>query len=76
LKDTVGGLAGPDVDTADAILFRSPANLMDEPLPPFTGDKAILWPSGYDEDGYQTYYNDQPLPATVIAFLPKLHTQD
>ena len=79
LLDTVGGKAGPDVDdddTLDEILFREPDDPMDEPVPPFSGDKEIAWPDGYTPDGFTGYVNDQPLPATVVAFMPRLHTQD
>ena len=79
LLDTVGGKAGPDPDdddSLDEILFREPADPMDEPVPPFSGDKSIPWPDGYTPDGFTSYVNDQPLPATVVAFMPQLITQD
>ncbi len=76
LVDTVGGKTGPNDGNLDEILFRSPADAMDEPVPPFSGDKEMAWPDGYNNEGYMTYVNDQPLPATVVAFLPQLHTQD
>ena len=76
LKDTVGGSCGPDSDNKDQILFRGASALMDEPLPPFTGDKLISWPDGYTTDGTFMYENDDPLPATVIAFIPRLYGQD
>lgn len=76
LLDTVGGKAGPDDDHMDEILFREPGDAMDEPVPPFSGDKELPWPDGYNKDGFMQYVNDQPLPATVVAFMPQMHTQD
>jgi hypothetical protein len=75
LINTVGGKVGPDEDNLDEILFRGPDDLMDEPIPPFTGDKDIAWPDGYTTDAYQMYVNDQPLPATVVGFMPIVDTQ-
>jgi hypothetical protein len=75
LLNTVGGKVGPDEDNLDEILFRSPDDLMDEPLPPFDGDKDISWPDGYTTDAHLMYVNDQPLPATVIGFMPIVETQ-
>lgn len=76
LLDTVGGRAGPNTAKADSILFRKASMAMDEPVPAFSGDKQIAWPSGYETDAYLQYSNDEPLPATVVAFMPQLHTQD
>jgi hypothetical protein len=76
LLDTVGGKTGPHEGNTDEILFRDPSMDMDEPVPPFSGDKEMAWPNGYEQDGYMTYVNDQPLPATVVAFMPQLVTQD
>jgi hypothetical protein len=75
--DTLGGKVGPDDSTLDDIPFRMSGDDMNEPPPAFTGDKPdIPWPDGYSTDGYLMYVNDQPLPATVVAVMPKLVTQD
>ena len=74
--DTVGGEAGPDDDNLDEILFRDANDYQDEPLPAFNGDKEIAWPDGYNKDAFITYVNDQPLPATIVAFMPQVMTQD
>lgn len=76
LVETVGGTAGPDEDGQDQILFRDASMAMDEAIPPFSGDKQIAWPSGYEVDAYLRYENDLPLPATVVAFMPQIVTQD
>lgn len=76
LLSTVGGSAGPDEDHLDDIPFRDASMAMDDGIPPFTGDKEIPWPDGYTKNGAMAYKNDQPLPATVVAFMPRLMTSD
>lgn len=77
LLDTLGGKTGASEAELDIIPFRTSSDLMNQPPPAFTGDKTdIAWPAGYDTDGYVWYVNDQPLPATVVAVMPQLHTQD
>lgn len=76
LIDTVGGKAGPDEDHLDELLFRDASMDQDEPIPPFTGDKALAWPDGYTLSGNMMYVNDQPFPAKVAGFLPQLYGQD
>lgn len=76
MLDTNAGYAGPDSDNLDEILFRAGSDLMDEPVPVYSGDKEIAWPNGYDNDGYCMFYSDVPLPATICAFMPQLVTQD
>ena len=76
LFETVAGTCGPDADGQDEILFRDAADAMDEAIPPFTGDKDIFWPAGYETDAYLRYENTYPLPVTVVAFMPQVTTQD
>lgn len=75
-KHTVGGKAGPDADHLDDIPFRDPGMDMNEGIPPFSGDRAIPWPDGYTKDARTMYVNDQPLPVTILAIMPKLVTAD
>jgi hypothetical protein len=75
--DTLGGKIGPAEATLDEIPFRSSGDPMDAPPPAFSGDKTdIPWPAGYETDAYVWYVNDQPLPATVVAVMPHLKTED
>ncbi len=74
--DTLGAKAGPDESTLDRIEFRSGSDPMDAPPPAFSGDKEILWPSGYETDAHLTVVQDQPLPCTVVAIYPQVVTQD
>ena len=63
-------------DHLDTLLFRGSSPPMNEPIQSFTGDQELSWPDGYNRDGHYMYVNDQPLPATVAAFLPQLVTAD
>lgn len=76
LMDTLGGKIGPAETNVDEILFRSSVDLMGSPPAVFTGDKESPFNSGYEKDGIIWYINDQPLPATIVAFMPQLTTQD
>jgi len=73
---TLGAKAGPDENNLDMIQFRSPPNPMDQHPPLFTGDQMVEWSGGYDFDGYLTVVQDQPLPMTLVAIMPQVHTQD
>lgn len=75
--DTLGGKVGPSESDLEIIPFRQSGDPMDAPPPAFTGDKTdIAWPSGYETDAYVWYVNDQPLPATLVAVMPQLVTED
>lgn len=76
LMDTLGGEMGPEEDETDEILFRSGSDAMDEAVPIFTGDKDIAWRGGYEKEAIVWYVNDDPLPATVVAIMPQVTTQD
>ena len=73
---TLGGKAGPDENNLDTIQFRSPPDPMNQHPPLFTGDQMVEWSGGYDFDGYLMAVQDQPLPMTVVAIMPQVHTQD
>lgn len=75
--DTLGGKTGPDEANLDIIPFRMSGDEMNQPPPSFTGDKTdIAFNAGYETEGYIWYVNDQPLPATVVAVMPQVVTQD
>lgn len=76
VDNTSSGKFGPDFDHLDDFTFRVPNDPMDEPVPPFTGDKVQNWPGGYDRDGYYTFYDELPLPVTLVAIFPRVSTED
>ena len=73
---TLGAKAGADENTLDEIQFRKPSDPMNQAVPLFTGDQMVEWPNGYDFDGYLMIKQDQPLPMTVVAIMPQVHTFD
>lgn len=75
-KDTTTGKFGPNFSTLDEFTFRTAEDAMDQPVPPFTGDKLQNWPGGYDRDGYICFYDDKPLPVTIVGIFPTVTTQD
>lgn len=70
LKDTSTGMYGPTLDRLEEFNFRIPQDLMDQPVPPFEGDKEVNWPGGYDRDGYFCFYDDKPCPVTIVGIFP------
>ena len=76
LFETVGVEVGPDLDNMERIPFRSSANLMDEGIPPFTGDKEVEFRGNYETDGFIFVRQTQPLPFTILSLYPRLTTND
>ena len=74
--NTLGAFAGPDDSNLDEINFRTGSDLMDQAPPLFSGDKLMEWPGSYDFDGYVMVRQEQPLPMTLVAVMPQLHTFD
>lgn len=74
--NTLGCKAGPSLSVLDEIPFRNGSDPMDAPPPLFTGDKLMEWPGDYDFDGFIVIRQEQPLPMTVVAIMPQLHTFD
>lgn len=73
---TLGAQFGPNAQALDRIEFRSGLDLMDTPPPLFDGDKLVDWPGDYETEGRMTIIQDEPLPMTVLAVFPQVHTQD
>jgi hypothetical protein len=76
VMDTLGGEMGPAEDDTELISFRTGSDNMDAPPPVYTGDKEISWRGGYEKDAIVWYINEQPLPATIVAIMPQVTTQD
>jgi len=74
--NTVGAELGPDTDNLDRLPFRDSSMNMDEPVPLFTGDKEIYFPSGYETDARVVVRQSQPLPMTVLAIMRRSNTFD
>jgi hypothetical protein len=76
LHRTLGGKAGPSATKLDTLQFRDASVPMGSPPPLFTGDKEVPWPGGSSKDARMWFVHDDPLPAQVLGFLPKMDTED
>lgn len=74
--DTLGAKVGPNSSKLDTIHFRSTADPMDSAPPRFTGDKEESWDSGYETEGRVFIRQDQPLPMTILAIMPRVRAND
>ena len=74
--ETVGVEVGPNLNDMERIPFRSSADLMDEGIPPFTGDKEVEFRGNYETDGFIFVRQTQPLPFTILSLYPRLTTND
>jgi hypothetical protein len=73
---TLGCKIGPDMDNLETVNFRVPGDSMDSPPPLFSGDKIIDFRGSYEREGQIVIVQDQPLPLTVMAIIPRLTTFD
>ena len=74
--DTLGAKFGPNENKLDIIPFRSTSDPMDSAPPRFSGDKEGSFNSGYETEGRVFIRQEQPLPLTVLAIMPKVRTND
>ena len=74
--ETIGVEVGPNLNDMERIPFRSSADLMDEGIPPFTGDKEVEFRGNYETDGFIFVRQTQPLPFTILSLYPRLTTND
>lgn len=66
---TVGGKYG-DSNNLDVIFDRTSAMPMDQAVIPYSGDREVQWPIGWEKDGRITIVQDQPLPMTLVGIYP------
>lgn len=76
LLRTLGGQAGTAADKLDTLQFRDATVAMGSAPPLFTGDKSFPAPGGSDRVARPWFVHADPLPATVIAFMPQIQTED
>jgi hypothetical protein len=72
---TSGGEAG-ERSATDVIQFRKSSDPMNQPVPLFTGDKRIHHNKGYSKDANIYIKQEQPLPMSILAVMPKLEVFD
>lgn len=58
------------------IPFRSSADLMDNPVALFSGDKVLSWEGTYEREGQVYWETTDPLPSNVTMLAVQLETQD
>lgn len=56
----------------DNLIDRPSAGYMDAPVPLFTGDTERPVSGGWDRSGRATFTSSEPLPAVIVAALPKI----
>jgi len=76
LDRTLGGKVGPTEAKLDTLQFREASVPMGDPPPLFTGDKHAPWPGGSEKVARMWFVHEDPTPATVVAFMPQLNTED
>jgi hypothetical protein len=76
LYESIGVEVGENLNNMERIPFRTSADVMDQGLPPFTGDKTVEFRGNYETDGFIFVRQTQPLPLTVLSLYPDLQTND
>ncbi len=76
LLRTLGGKHGTSATKLDTLQFRDASVPMGQAPPLFTGDKSGPPPGGSDRQARSWFVHDEPLPATVIAFMQQIQTED
>jgi len=74
LYKSLGLKVGSSETNFDTISFRSSANAMGSSVGLFTGDKEIAFKSGYNTESRVFMKQDQPLPLTLLALIPRIKT--
>lgn len=74
LLNTLGLKYGPDSATQDEYDFNQGASF-DESLSLFTGDtQSLVFPNGFDQEGYVYLSHDGAFPACIQAVMPQITT--
>lgn len=76
LLRTVGGKLGTSETKLDTLQFREASTPMGSAPPLFTGDKVGPAPGGSDRNVRAWFVHEDPMPATVLAFMPHIETED
>ena len=72
-----GVFYGPDGTRLDELHPRRTTDLMDSPIPLFTGNTpALPWPGEYQQSPQLVVEHRLPTACTLVALMPQLHTYD
>lgn len=71
IENSRGGKLGPDPAQLDdlAAMVR---DVWDEALPLYSGDIRVAMAGGYNSEGRVLYRQEDPLPVTILAIIPKV----
>ena len=72
--DTGGGKVGQYGGRLDDISLRDPSTPMDSPEPIASRDVNVDFPGDYDTDACIEIRQEQPLPMTIAAIMPRLRS--
>jgi hypothetical protein len=77
LHNTLGLEIGPDTSSLREIPFRAVGDPMDSAVPLFTGEATVEdFPGEWETDPRIVIQSDSPLPMTVLAYVPRVETND
>lgn len=77
LLNTVGGKFGPALDNLNPFPTLRPAAPIGTPPQLFNGDtNEVVFPANMNTDGYVFFVQDQPLPATIVAMMPRMQVNE
>lgn len=76
VHNTLGLKAGPSFEQMVRYPMRTSSDLTGEAVPLFSGDIIETWEGEYTTENYVCWEFDQPLPGTILAVMPHMHTQD
>lgn len=73
---TLGLKVGTDFDDLETIAFRKQSDPMGRATPLFSGIKNLAIKASDDTENYLCMEVSDPVPATILAVMPQLETQD
>ncbi len=69
---TLGGKVGADNEHLEPVYFLTTKALLGQALKPWSGDKRVKFPKGWDKEGAVCIVQDLPLPMSVLLIVPEV----
>jgi hypothetical protein len=73
---SMGMKVGRNEATLETVPFRQPEDLMDAPVPLFTGEKVFPVPGIHEPNPTLLFRQDLPLPFTILSLAPEMETHE
>jgi hypothetical protein len=73
---SLGLNVGPSFDALDPWIFRTAGDDLGEPAGLFSGVKSEPFDGDYSDEALICWRQNQPLPSTILAIMPQMHTED